>query len=62
MMKQNQIEIDYKNVSFLKRFTTEQGKILGKKQTGLTAKEQRKVAKAIKQARILGLLKFVNTK
>jgi small subunit ribosomal protein S18 len=61
-MKQNHIDIDYKNVSFLKRFTTEQGKILGKKQTGLTAKEQRQVAKAIKQARILGLLKFVNTK
>lgn len=54
--------IDYKNVTFLKRFTTEQGKLLSRKFTGVTAKQQRQITKAVKQARILGLLKFVNTK
>ena len=54
--------IDYKNVNFLKRFTTEQGKLLSRKFTGVTAKQQRQITKAVKQARILGLLKFVNTK
>lgn len=54
--------IDYKNVPLLRRFITEQGKILGRRFTGLTAKQQREVTKAIKQARVLGLLQFVNNK
>jgi small subunit ribosomal protein S18 len=54
--------IDYKNVPFLRRFITEQGKILSRRFTGITAKQQREITKAIKQARILGLLQFVNNK
>jgi len=46
------------NVQILKQFVTEQGKILPKKITGLTTKEQRQITKSIKQARILGLLPF----
>ena len=54
--------IDYKYVTLLRRFITEQGKILGRRFTGLTAKQQREMTKAIKQARVLGLLQFVNNK
>lgn len=52
--------IDYKDVDLLKRFITERGKILPRRITGLTAKQQRKLTSAIKQARILALLPFIN--
>jgi small subunit ribosomal protein S18 len=55
-MKQN--KIDYKDVAYLRRFITEQGKILSRRFTGLKAKQQRDLTKAVKQARILGLLGF----
>jgi small subunit ribosomal protein S18 len=51
--------INYKNVDLLRRFITEQGKILPRRLTGVTAKEQRHLAKAVKQARILGFLQFL---
>jgi small subunit ribosomal protein S18 len=54
--------IDYKNVVFLRRFVTEQGKILSRRLTGVSAKDQRKISKAIKHARLLGLLQFVHRK
>ncbi|MDM7323862.1 MAG: 30S ribosomal protein S18 [Thermus sp.] len=49
---------DYRNVEVLKRFLSETGKILPRRRTGLTAKEQRILARTIKRARILGLLPF----
>ena len=49
---------DYRNVEVLKRFLPETGKILPRRRTGLSAKEQRILAKTIKRARILGLLPF----
>ncbi len=52
--------IDYKDVDLLKRFITERGKILPRRITGLTAKQQRQLTNAIKQARILALLPFIN--
>lgn len=51
--------VDYKDVDLLKRFISERGKILPRRVTGTSAKNQRKVAKAIKRARIMGLLAFV---
>lgn len=51
--------INYKNVDLLRRFITDQGKILPRRLTGVTAKEQRQLAKSIKQARILGFLQFL---
>lgn len=50
--------IDSRNIDRLKQFITEQGKIIPKQMTGLSTKQQRQVTKAIKQARILGLLPF----
>jgi len=52
--------IDHKDVELLKKFVTERGKILPRRITGLTAKQQRQLTFAIKRARILGLLHFVN--
>ena len=51
-------DIDYKNTSLLKRYITESGKISPRRVTGASAKEQRKVNKAVKIARFLALLPF----
>jgi small subunit ribosomal protein S18 len=52
--------IDYKDVDLLKKFITERGKILPRRLTGLTAKQQRDLTTAVKRARIGALLPFVN--
>lgn len=52
--------IDYKDVELLRKFMTERGKILPRRVTGLTCKQQRDLTKSIKRARILALLPFVN--
>ncbi len=51
--------IDYKDVDALKKFLTEGGKILPRRLTGLTAKQQRDVTLAIKRARHIALLPYV---
>ena len=52
-------KIDYKDIELLSLFVTEQGKILPRRSTGVTVQQQRKLAKAIKRARILSLFPFV---
>jgi small subunit ribosomal protein S18 len=52
-------KIDYKDSNFLKLFVTEQGKILPRRATGVSVQQQRKIAKAIKKARILSLFSFI---
>jgi small subunit ribosomal protein S18 len=52
-------KFDYKNIDLLNLFLTEQGKIMPRRATGVTVQQQRKLAKAIKRARILSLLPFV---
>ena len=55
--------IDFKDVDVLKRYISlNTGKILPRRITGTSAKYQRKLAKAIKQSREAGLLKFVPEK
>ena len=54
-------KIDYKDIDLLKSFITEQGKILPRRATGITAQQQRKIAKAVKRARILALLPFIGS-
>lgn len=51
---------DYKQAEDLRRFLTPNGKIQGRKKTGLNAREQRLVAQAIKRARYLGLLPYTS--
>lgn len=52
--------IDYKDIDLLRKFITERGKILPRRITGLTAKQQRDLTLAIKRARIIALLPFIN--
>ena len=52
--------IDYKNTDLLLRFLNEQGKILPRRITGTTAKQQRQLSSAIKRARHLALISFVS--
>jgi small subunit ribosomal protein S18 len=51
-------EVDYKEASRLRRFTSERGKILPRRITGNCARHQRQLTAAIKRARILALLPF----
>jgi small subunit ribosomal protein S18 len=51
--------IDYKDADNLRRFITERGKIVPRRITGTCARHQRVLTRAIKRARILALLPFV---
>jgi small subunit ribosomal protein S18 len=51
--------LDYKNVTYLAKFVSGQGKIQSRKRTGFSGQNQRKLAVAIKHARFLALLPFV---
>ena len=58
--KKNNVKyMDYKDVETLKMFITPNGKISPRRATGTCAKHQRELAKAIKNARFMGLLPFV---
>jgi small subunit ribosomal protein S18 len=50
--------IDYKHPEMLRRFVTDDGKIRPRRQTGVCARHQRELARAIKRARHLALLPF----
>jgi len=50
--------IDYKEVSRLRRFLSERGKILPRRITGTCAKHQRPLTEALKRARAIALLPF----
>ncbi|VEU80218.1 30S ribosomal protein S18 [Haploplasma axanthum] len=52
--------IDFKDADLLRRFINERGKILPRRVTGTSAKWQRQLAIAIKRARHMALLPFVN--
>ncbi len=52
--------IDYKDVKLLGRFISERGKILPSRITAVSSKKQRKLSQAIKRARNLALLPYVN--
>lgn len=56
---QNLIDIDYKEVDLLKRFTSGQAKIIDPMHTGTCAKHQRKLSQAVKRARFMALLPYV---
>ena len=62
-MKKNDTQelkhVDYKDTELLKKFLNPHGRILARRRTGMSAKNQRKLATAVKRARITGLLPFV---
>ncbi|MCK4716764.1 MAG: 30S ribosomal protein S18 [Candidatus Marinimicrobia bacterium] len=51
-------QIDYKDYKILRRFITEQGKIIPSRITGTCAKHQRELTRAIKRARNIALLPY----
>jgi small subunit ribosomal protein S18 len=55
----NQSKIDYKDYKFLRKFITEQGKMIPGFVTGVCSRHQRKLGKAIKRARNIALLPFI---
>jgi len=51
--------IDYKDVELLKRFLSPSARMLARRRTDVTAKNQRKLSEAIKRARFMGLLPYI---
>ena len=51
--------VDYKDIGVLKKLTTTQGKMFGRKRSGNCARHQRKVRGAVKRARFMALLPYV---
>ncbi len=49
---------DFKDILVLKNYVSDNGKIIPRRITGLTAKEQRKLSKAVKLARFLAFLPY----
>ena len=59
--KENAItEVDYKDIKLLKRFVTDQGKIMPRRGTGTSAKVHRKLGRSIKRARNIALMPYTN--
>ena len=52
------LEIDYKDLTLLKQYVSESGKIVPSRITGTSAKYQRQLADAVKRARFLALLPY----
>ena len=52
-------KIDYKDAQKLRRYITEKGKIVPRRQSGVCAKHQRELANAIKRARFMALIPYV---
>ena len=60
--KENGItEIDYKDVRLLRRFVNDQSKIMPRRVTGTSAKMHRKVVRAIRRARSIALMPYMDT-
>jgi len=51
--------IDWKDIDYLRQFVPERGKIMPRRISGISAKDQRRLAKAIKRARMMAMLPFV---
>lgn len=58
---QNLGDIDYKNKELIGRFVSGQMKIIDPMHSGTCAKHQRKLAKAIKRARYMGILPYARS-
>jgi small subunit ribosomal protein S18 len=52
--------IDYKDVETLKKFLNPHGRVIARRYTGVTAKQQRKIAREIKKARFMALLPYLS--
>ena len=57
--KNNITQIDYKDVDTLRKFLNPHGRMIARKRTGVCAKHQRQLARAIKRARFMGLMPYI---
>ena len=57
--KNNIKHVDYKDLELLDRFLNQHGRIIARRHTGLSDKNQKKVEKAIKRARFMALIPYV---
>jgi len=57
---QNALKIDYKDVRVLSKFVSESGKMMPSRISSVSLKKQRELAQAIKRARFLALMPYVN--
>ena len=57
--KINSETIDYKDLTLLRRFISDRGKVRSRRVTGLSRQHQRELALAVKRARELGMLPYV---
>ena len=60
MSEDKKIHFDYKDADSLRPFISENGKILSTRYTRLNAKQQRQLTKAVKRARISGIIPFTD--
>lgn len=51
--------VDWKDVEYLRQFIPERGKIMPRRISGISAKDQRRIAKAIKRARSMAMIPYV---
>ena len=58
LTKEQQAEIDYKNLTFIRQYITDRGKIRPRRTTYLSVKGQRRLTQAVKRARHLSLLPY----
>ena len=57
----NTPKIDYKDTALLRKFISDRGKIRARRVTGVSTQEQRKIARAVKNAREMALLPYSTT-
>ncbi len=55
-------KIDYKNLPLIQKFITDRGKVVPRRVTGVSSKEQRELARALKRAQFLALVPVGSTK
>ncbi len=60
LLRKHKNLIDYKNAKLLKAFLSKSGKIKSRRKTRIKLSQQRKIGKAIRRARVLGLLPFTS--
>ncbi len=53
--------VDYKDTALLRKFISDRGKIRARRVTGVSVREQRQIATAIKNAREMALLPYTST-
>jgi|TARA_A200000159_G_scaffold50397_1_gene46598 small subunit ribosomal protein S18 len=53
------IDVNYKDVKLLRRFVNDQGKIMPRRVTGTSSKMHRKLVRAIKRARSIALMPYI---